>query len=742
MTIKKKFIIFLCCFCALFLLGFFFFAQREEDNLRSFYHTAQADAEKNFEKILDLVTKSIKSYVYDYTYWDEMVNFIANKDVNWAKENIDTSLEGFKADFAWAYNIDLDLVYSTATPDSVPVDIHQILQQMLKEVFVVDPAKRFCNFFINTPSGVVEIHGASVQSGADVERTGPSQGYYLVGRLWDANFLKELSSITEMDVQVASALDPKDVLGQKNSNASFSFTRPLKDWRQKDISYLIIKASLPGMQQLAQTSRYHLTGIFIFVSILIILLVLLFNFFISRPLSLIARVLAQNDARSVQKLCSLEPEFKSIGLLINNFISQKENLSREVQQRKKAEDALLSVEPQQRAILNNISDMAWLKDRDGRFLAVNEAFARASGAGQEEMIGKTDLDIYPKELAEKYRADDAEVMRLGQRKSVEENFKDAKGNMLWIETVKTPVRNASGEIMGTTGIARDISQHRKEELEAQARQQELEQANQDLATNEKALKNILYDLKESQEQVARTQNQLFQSEKMSAVGELSAGVAHEIKNPLAIILLSAESLESRLGSMDDRTKNNIQMIKDGAERANKIIVELLNFSRHTELELKKESLHMIIDTALNLVSHGAKMKNIEIKREYGPQEDVTLMADSILLQQVFINLVNNAVDAMNDNGVIIFKAHLSQETNLYREHKVAVIEISDTGSGMSEAVAQKIFEPFFTTKEQGKGTGLGLSLAYTIIQGHNGSITVDSKVGVGTKFTIILPALS
>jgi len=745
MSIKKKFIVFLCYIGLFFIFGFFLFYQNEKRNLRVSFVDEQAQAEKTFDKILDLETRSLKAYVYDYTYWDEMVNFIQNKNQTWAKQNIDPGLAGFKANFAWAYNVNFDLVYSTKTPESNPVEIEETLASALKGLFASNPSQRFCHFFVKVPDGLVEIRGASVHSSEDLERKEPPQGYYVAGRLWGADFVKELASETESDVQILPVSNSlkKDALGEKDSLTTLSFIRSIKDWQGQDISYLAVKIDSLEIQRIQSSSKYHLIGIFIFIFILIILLILFFDFFINKPLGLIANALQKNDVTARQKLLSLKSEFKLIGSLINNFILQKEKLSSEIEQRKKAEEALGAIEPQQRAILNNISDLAWLKSRDGEFLAVNESFARASGRRQEEILGKKDADFYPKELAEKYRVDDMDVMSAGERKVFEENFLDAKGKMLWIETVKTPVRSVSGEIIGTAGIARDMTQHRNEELEAQRRQKELEQANKDLALNEKALKNILYDLKEAHEQVTRTQNQLLQSEKMSAVGELSAGVAHEIKNPLAIILLSAESLESRLKPIDERTKNNIQMIKDAAERANKIVVELLNFSRHTELELKKCSLHQTLDSAANLVDHTAKMKNVEIRKEYFSKEDIHLLADSVLLQQVFINLFNNAMDAMGEKGgAVTIKTHMSDDTAFIKDNKLVVVEISDTGSGMPKNVMARIFEPFYTTKEQGKGTGLGLSLAYTIIQGHSGTITVDSKLGSGTKFTIVLPALT
>jgi len=411
-------------------------------------------------------------------------------------------------------------------------------------------------------------------------------------------------------------------------------------------------------------------------------------------------------------------------------------------QSKEAEEAVRNNEIRFRELFNNMRSGVVVyeaQDNGSDFIIkdFNQAAERISKIKKEDVVNKRMLQVFPNMKGLGFLDIFQNVFHTGQPCFLPATLYKDDWVSYWAEryVYKLP----TGEIVA---MYDDVT-NRKEEEERKARQKEIEQINKDLAQNEKALKNILYDLKESQDQVARTQNQLFQSEKMSAVGELSAGVAHEIKNPLAIILLSAESLEGRLGVMDERTKNNIQMIKDAAERANKIIVELLNFSRHTDLELKKESLHQSIDSAINLISHTAKIKNVEIRKEYDPKGDIILMADSVLLQQVFINLFNNAIDAMRDReGAITIKTHMSSDVTLLKANKVVVIEFADTGAGMPRHVLARIFEPFFTTKEQGKGTGLGLSLAYTIVQGHSGTITVDSKLGSGTKFTIVLPALS
>jgi PAS domain S-box-containing protein len=147
-----------------------------------------------------------------------------------------------------------------------------------------------------------------------------------------------------------------------------------------------------------------------------------------------------------------------------------EDLKYEISERKLAQRTLERTLIVQKTILDNIPDMAWLKDKDGRFLAVNEAFEKASGVARETLMGKTDFDYWPEELAQRYRFDDEEVMKTGERKRIEETLVHAKDNQVWVETIKSPIADEQGRIVGTTGIARDITRRKLLELQLEQRQ--------------------------------------------------------------------------------------------------------------------------------------------------------------------------------------------------------------------------------------------------------------------------------
>jgi signal transduction histidine kinase len=231
-------------------------------------------------------------------------------------------------------------------------------------------------------------------------------------------------------------------------------------------------------------------------------------------------------------------------------------------------------------------------------------------------------------------------------------------------------------------------------------------------------------------QLKTVQEQLIQSEKMAAVGRLASGIAHEIRNPLAIILQGTYLVEAELGQKNEEISKTIEMIKNSVRRANNIIHRLLEYARSSEMEVSPQNISKVIDEGISIVEKQATFKNIEIEKNY-PQDAILVNADKTTLPQVFLNLTTNAIDAMPQGGKIKIRA--------YKEGDWCVIHFQDTGKGIPQSELPKIFEPFYTTKVPGEGTGLGLAMVQLIIERHRGRISVESQLGKGTKFIIKLP---
>jgi signal transduction histidine kinase len=237
-------------------------------------------------------------------------------------------------------------------------------------------------------------------------------------------------------------------------------------------------------------------------------------------------------------------------------------------------------------------------------------------------------------------------------------------------------------------------------------------------------------LKERDEALDVAQSQLIQSEKMAAFGQLGAGIAHEVKNPLAGILgcTQVALLDAEPNSM---LEGNLQMIEKETSRCADIINNLMKFARQEKAKLEPTQVNSVVADAIAIINHQLQMHQVKVIQDLDQQLD-EIQGNSNQLQQVLMNLMINAQQAMEgDRGSV---------TVTTRQFDDAVeIRVRDDGPGIPAETLPKLFEPFFTTKATGKGTGLGLSVTYGIIQDHNGEITVESAVGNGTEFVIRLP---
>lgn len=227
-----------------------------------------------------------------------------------------------------------------------------------------------------------------------------------------------------------------------------------------------------------------------------------------------------------------------------------------------------------------------------------------------------------------------------------------------------------------------------------------------------------------------TQTQLYQAERLASVGRLAAGAAHEINNPLAAISAQAQLLLRR--EKDEKDRKALQSIVDQSSRISKIISDLMGFARPAEPKIEPTAVRMIVDHMLSIIEHRIKNSGVEIRKEFQP--DIPLIyADARQLEQVFLNLTINALQAMEKGGVLTIRV----EVDLQKEQ--LKVEFIDTGVGIQPRDMPSIFDPFFTTKREGEGTGLGLAICHSIIENHNGDITVTSQPGKGSAFTVYLP---
>ncbi len=372
-------------------------------------------------------------------------------------------------------------------------------------------------------------------------------------------------------------------------------------------------------------------------------------------------------------------------------------------------------------ILATMSDSLVLISPEGKIIEVNNAALTLLGYTSEELTGSPASILFPEGAWQFLEGKESAMLK---EKSFDRHqifFRTKKGEDIPVSLSVSTMKDKEGDLIGVVGVARDMReilllQKKEKELAAEKARTEVFQ--------ERAL-----ELQEAYDKLSTTQTQLIQSEKMAAVGQLAGGVAHEINNPMGVILGFAQSIVKGIKA-GDLLYMPLKSIEREALRCRKLVGDLLTFSRVDKTKAEEIDINHTIEDTLSFVEGLAKVKSISIIKEYGTGIP-RIIANKNQIQQVIVNLCNNAIDAMPEGGNIKLSTKDTGDRIL--------IEVSDTGKGMTEEVKKHLFEPFFTTKEAGKGTGLGLSFCFEIIQNHNGTIEASSEPDKGAVFVIKLP---
>jgi PAS domain S-box-containing protein len=400
---------------------------------------------------------------------------------------------------------------------------------------------------------------------------------------------------------------------------------------------------------------------------------------------------------------------------MNVLAKKNEELMLEIVERKQAQEALRESESRLQGILDNTSAVIYIKDIEGRFILINRQYEKLFHVTQEKIQGKMSYDVFPKETADTFRANEQKVLEAGVPLQFEEVALRDDGIHTYI-AIKFPVYNAAGNPYGVCGISTDITDRKQAEEQIKNQNLLLEQA-----------------VQEKQREMEILFDRLLRQEKLATIGQIAGSIAHELRNPLgaiknSIFFLRRFSQRPNIAASDPKVQKHLKLINTELDTSERVIAYLLQMTRMQPPQREQTDLHPLLDDAVRRCSLPGQ---IHLKMELSP-DPLLVWADPVQLRQVIVNLLTNAIQAIEQDGCITISAKMLTEASTY------TITIEDTGPGIEPEALNSIFEPLYTTKAT--GTGLGLSICKQIIENHQGQINVQSSVGNGTTVTMILPA--
>jgi PAS domain S-box-containing protein len=369
-----------------------------------------------------------------------------------------------------------------------------------------------------------------------------------------------------------------------------------------------------------------------------------------------------------------------LAMLLMEDVTEQVRLSEEVRR----------VERHLASVVESAQDIVLSTDLEGKILTWNTAAERLSGFTLQQVRTQNLFDFCAGDHQGEMRRTFANLKSGKDAQMAEWDLKTEKGGRIPVSWIFSPMKDHLFQTVGVVAVGRDLTERRKFEA------------------------------------------QLLQSQKLAALGVMAGGIAHEIRNPLAVCASAAQFIMEPEISLEFQ-QECAQKIHTGIQRASMIIENLLRFARPSvKTDLKEIDLTALLGETLSLVTNQARIQKIELHSQL-PPESVLISGMEGLLQQAFLNLMLNAIKAMPDGGVLAIAMGITDSE--------AWVSISDTGHGIAPGDLHNIFDPFYTTAPTGQGSGLGLSICYSIVKQHFGTISVDSDVGQGSTFTVRMPIL-
>ncbi len=445
MSVRKGFLVLLAFFLFVFSITFIVYSRFSARRVQDFYRSEINERKSVFDRITDLRAASLKTLVSDYTFWDEMVNFVQSRDPVWAADNLGNStMNLFDADGIWVYGLE-DLPVYSSTRSSMEGEAHLSLPpEKIKALF---EHSHFAHFFMPSPQGVIEVRGATIHPTSDPDRTTPPRGYFFAAKLWGPEYLRELENLTETSIEISEISGRIETRNAPAPAAqSKLFIEPLTGWDGLPAASLRVRVYAPQIGEMEHL-RAAFSGLFILFVVCIFFLAAVFiTFLVDRPLRLISGVLRENDRSSLRKLSRYKTEFGDIARLMGEFFRQKEELQQS--------------ESRFRQLLADINDIVYRVSPTGTIQYVSPQVQSLYGYGEDDLIGENITATTPPAEVPKIMEAIGMVLAGKSLQHLEIVQKDARGRLIPMEVNASPMfRN--GAVVAVQGVMRDMSEKKK-----------------------------------------------------------------------------------------------------------------------------------------------------------------------------------------------------------------------------------------------------------------------------------------
>jgi PAS domain S-box-containing protein len=665
------------------------------------------------EDMLELRAGPMATIVYDYSYWDDIVEFVSEPDSVWAKENIDAAVSAFKLSAIWICRPDMSPVYVAG---SLGLNPTPAIPFPASDTATVFENGYFSRFFANLADGIAEIRTAPIQPGDDSERKTEPQGFFIAAVLYDSAYFAGIDKYIGGRLSVSTSGESYEHSKTDHSESLVHVSDTLRSYDGTAVGIVRAMAESNLLRELNRAVSRLTVILIAFAAFISVVVWISLYLWVVRPMRLITHALSAESADAVAPLVTNKTELGHIAHLIGQFFIQKKKLVQEVFDRSLAEEALRENEQRYRFLYNNTPVMLHSIDPQGRLISVSDYWLHSLGYERDEVIGRKCTDFLTAD-SQRCASDIVlpKFLRTGCCTDVEYQFVKRNGEV--IDTLISAIgeKDADGRLVRGLAVVIDITAR-----------------------------------KLSEEQNKQLMLQLQKAQRTEALAVLAGGVAHDLNNVLGPLVAYPEMMLEQLPA-EFVNRRELEIMERSATQAAGIIRDLLTLARRGRYNMQPTDINEVVTTYLESVSFislTTKNPGVTVHQELASGLPVVAGSESHLTQAI-MNLVVNAFDAMPNGGSVTIKTHLLNGGHLTsRGGEVitgdfVIVQVADTGAGIAESDLDKIFEPYYSKKELGQssGSGLGLSVVHGVVKDNNGFCDVSSTVGRGSVFQVFIPIL-